>query len=198
MKNLIPLFITLFLFGCNSCGPAELETPEDTQEEEVLPYEWATWETCSQIEGDHPCNFTLHDQNGNEVSLYDFHGSPIILDFSAMWCGPCQMAASDLQNTVDQYADDDLRYVTVLIDNLNGEPPTQSDLEGWANSYGISESVLGGNRDMIDYSAQVGWSLTSWPTFVGITSDMEVHLILQGYSTSLIEYLADETIAASQ
>jgi hypothetical protein len=71
-------------------------------------------------------------------------------------------------------------------------------LDGWASTFGISEPVLGGNRDIIDYSAQAGWNLTSWPTFVGITSDMEIHLILSGFSTSLIEYLADETIAASQ
>ena len=198
MKTLLSLFLTLFLFGCSSCGPAELETPTDTQEEEPLPYEWATWETCSQVEGDHPCNLTLQDQNGEEVSLYDFYGSPVILDFSAMWCGPCQMAANELQQTVEHYANDDLRYITVLIDNPSGNPPTQTDLEGWATMYGISEPVLGGNRGLIDYSAQSGWNITSWPTFVGITSDMEVHLILKGFSTSLVEYLADETIAASQ
>ena len=197
MKKLLTLFIMCFaLTACQACGPAELKTDEDTSKEEL--YAWATWEECSQSEGDHPCNFTLKDQHGDDVSLYDFYGSPIILDFSAMWCGPCNMAAIELQETVDKYKDDDLRYITVLIDNSQGDPPTQEELARWATDYGISEPVLGGNRDMLNGDASLGWPLGSWPTFVGITSEMEIHLVMTGFSSSLIEYLADETIAASQ
>jgi len=32
------------------------------------------WEDCSQEMGDHPCDFTLVDQHGEEFSLYDHHG----------------------------------------------------------------------------------------------------------------------------
>ena len=197
MRNFLMLAMGLILSACSSaCGPAELKTEDSTKEED--PYAWATWEDCSQTEGDHPCNFTLKDQNGNDVSLYDFYGSPVILDFSAMWCGPCNSAAIELQDTVDSYSNDGLRYITVLIDNSQGNPPTQSELEGWASDYGITEPILGGNRDMLNGDPTLGWPLGSWPTFVGITSEMKIHLVMTGFSSSLIEYLADETISNSQ
>ncbi len=198
MKKLLPLFmLILSLTACQACGPAELKTP-DVSTEAQDPYPWAVWEECSNTEGSNPCNFTLADQNGVEVSLYDFYGSPIILDLSAMWCGPCNSAAVELQSTVEDYSNHDLRYVTVIIDNEYGEPPSQQDLERWADGYGISEPVLGGSRDIINGDPSLGWPIGGWPTFIGITADMEVHLIMQGFSTSLIEHLADETISASQ
>ena len=57
------------MVACSSCGPAELETTETAEEVEEDPYPFATWESCSQSEGDHPCNFTLLDQSDEEVFI---------------------------------------------------------------------------------------------------------------------------------
>ena len=92
MLKLLPL---IFAMACGACGPAQLETGEDSSVVSIPedPYPWATWETCAHNIGDNPCNFELTDQNGIQQDLYQHHGKVIVLDFSVMWCGPCNMIA---------------------------------------------------------------------------------------------------------
>ncbi len=50
-------------------------------------------------------NFSLNDLNGNTVSLSDFRGKWIIIDFWGSWCSPCLKGMPELKGIYRQYAD---------------------------------------------------------------------------------------------
>ena len=57
-------------------------------------------------------DFTLTDKGGNEVQLSNFAGKPMVLNFWASWCGPCQMEMPDFEEMYKTYGED-VQFVMV-------------------------------------------------------------------------------------
>ena len=190
MRNpLYNLLGLILLITCGSCAPSVQNTKDTSDASSEVP-----WDSCSYNIGDHPCNFKLMNQHGEVVNLYDFYGHTIVIDFSAMWCGPCASAASEVQDVKDKLEEKGFTYLTVLIENSMGQPPNPEDCASWAATYGISEPVLAGDRSLVDPAGIEGWSLTSWPTFFFITEDMIIHSTLKGFSSTYIDHLILEAM----
>lgn len=51
-------------------------------------------------------DFTVYDADGNQVKLHDFIGKPIVLNFWASWCGPCQMEMPDFHEKYLELGDE--------------------------------------------------------------------------------------------
>jgi len=51
-------------------------------------------------------NFVVKDASGKIVSLADFAGKTIVLDFWATWCGPCKASFPAMQMAVNKYSND--------------------------------------------------------------------------------------------
>ena len=51
-------------------------------------------------------DFTVYDREGNEVRLSDYFGKPIVLNFWASWCGPCQMEMPDFDEKYQELGDE--------------------------------------------------------------------------------------------
>jgi peroxiredoxin len=57
--------------------------------------------------------FTLKDLDGKNVSLSDFKGRVVLLNFWATWCGPCRIEMPTLQALTEDYAE--LPFVVVAV-----------------------------------------------------------------------------------
>jgi thiol-disulfide isomerase/thioredoxin len=63
--------------------------------------------------------FTLKDTAGHKVSLADYKGKAVIVDFWATWCAPCKIEIPWLEQFHNQYAGQGLEILGVSEDNLD-------------------------------------------------------------------------------
>ena len=61
-------------------------------------------------------DFTVYDGDGKAVKLSDYFGKPIVLNFWASWCGPCQMEMPDFQEKYLELGDE----IQFLMVNATG------------------------------------------------------------------------------
>ena len=71
-----------------------------------LSLDYAPEQSVTQVRTDLAPDFTITDGDGNEVKLSDFFGKPIVLNFWASWCGPCQYEMPDFEEAYLQYGQD--------------------------------------------------------------------------------------------
>ena len=201
------LFFTLsLLIGCQatkvdvdegSTGPDE---STGAPESYIEPIGVMIADDCRHIDiGDKPCNFRLADQNGKTWDLYEHEGDVIVLDFSTVWCYPCQMAGHYTQPIQDEFESEGVHFVTILIDGPDHSvPPTPNDIDSWVTTHNITSApVLEGSRDkMIDETGAgtEGYILGGFPTYIYIGRDMKFIGGHVGFSEEYVREKIEEAI----
>lgn len=69
-------------------------------------------------------DFTLEDLDGNMVSLSDFKGKKIFINFWATWCPPCKAEMPDIEKLYQETKDGDL---VILAVNIGDDKRTVQD-----------------------------------------------------------------------
>lgn len=174
-------YLLSFLIGCSACDSEHIKGFEDTSSNASYP--WATWEECGFLLEKNACNFSLMDQNGEQVELYQHHGKVIILDFSVMWCGPCNTAAPYAETFKQEYGEENFIWITILMQDAAGNSVEQSDLMIWAKMHGLTDPILSAKKeDMHDTEGITGYPLGGWPTMVVIDREMVLKYGIYGWS----------------
>ena len=109
----------------------ETAAPEET----AVPGETAA-ETEAQ--GSEAPDFTVYDLEGNAHKLSDFRGKPVLLNFWASWCGPCQMEMPDFQKFYESHGD---QVHFVIVNLTDGQQETVESASAFIEEKGYSFPV---------------------------------------------------------
>ena len=60
-----------------------------------------------EIKNEPAPNFSLTDLNGKTVSLADYKGKTVVLDFWATWCSPCLRSFPGVKKAIEKFKDDE-------------------------------------------------------------------------------------------
>lgn len=103
----------------------------------------------SALDGPAP-DFLLATLDGTPVSLRDYSGKVLILDFWASWCAPCKREIPDFIDLQRAYGGDGLQVVGIALDD-------EEPIRDFAAKAGINYPVLIGNQHVANlYGGIIG------------------------------------------
>ena len=145
--------------------PDQLLTQEDNRNEK--PNDGSTDNTERQLT--EAPDFAVYDGAGKQVRLSEYVGKPIVLNFWASWCGPCQMEMPDFHEKYLELGEN----IHFLMVNMIGGRETLSTAKAFIAEKGYAFPVLFDT----DADAAMTYSVYSLPTTYFI--DAEGYLVAQ-------------------
>jgi len=134
-------------------------------------------------------DFTLKDLNGKTVSLSDYKGKIVVLDFWATWCAPCMASFPGMQKALNKFANDK-DVVFLFINTSEKEENINKKVSKFLKSKNYSFYVL---LDT-EYKARDAYNARSIPNKLFLDKNGNIRYRSVGYS-GVADRLVDEITA---
>lgn len=116
-------------------------------------------------------DFTVYDEEGNAVSLSNFAGKPVVINFWASWCGPCKSEMPEFAEAYAEYGDE-IHFL--MINMTDGSRETVETAAAYIEENGFAFPVFYDT----DLDAAMTYGVSSIPATYFI--DAEGNAIAQG------------------
>lgn len=171
-KYFIASFVLLFAFLTIAC---EQKPAEDKASLDAL---------VLAADGKKAPDFTLLDTKGKKISLSDYKGKIVIVDFWATWCGPCRRGIPDLVNIQKSYKD------KVVVIGISLDRETKEDVVPFMEAFEINYPIVFGTQKVTtDYGGVSAIPTSFVIDQAGNIVDKHVGLVDKATYTKVIDKL---------
>lgn len=131
----------------------------------------------------------LLNQDDKPISLADYHGKVVFLNFWATWCPPCQREMPEIQKLSEKYQNsEDIAILTVVMPG--GQEMDAAGIEKFLKEKGFTMPVI-----FDDGRLSSSFQITSLPTTYMFDRDGNVYGSVVGQlSSDMMENIIDRTL----
>ncbi len=157
---LLIAIIAIAVYAYKSLSEDYFEQPEETTEKTAADTTAVTTTNESIVTAP---DFSVTDKDGNTVSLSNFFGKPIVVNFWATWCSPCKMEMPHFEDAYFAYGED-IHFLMVNVGDSRDD----------AYKFGEKNNYTFPIYHDSNYSASMAYSVTSIPATLFINKNGEL------------------------
>ncbi|GAB4169294.1 MAG: hypothetical protein Kow00108_02900 [Calditrichia bacterium] len=92
-------------------------------------------------------DFTLMDITGKKVSLSDYKGHVVLINFWATWCPPCRAELPDISKLREKYKDSKFEVLGIILER--NDPSVLAKVKEMKNKYKLNYPLIWGDNQIV-------------------------------------------------